>query len=156
MPKRPELTACRKDAIARLKAGEQMTWKKLIHLAKHASPSRTWPHDTLNRLHNQGCIRILRYVRSKAGPAMPVYIWADGKPDAVRPAPLTNGQKCKRWKARHPDKVRISTLRYVARRNMKKPLIKSVVSNFVQSVLHPAKRILNDWRDEPEDFECAA
>lgn len=139
MPKRPELSACRAETIARMQAGEQMTWKKLIRLAKHANPSRTWPHDTLNRLHNQGYIRILKYIRGKAGPAMPVYIWADGKPDAVRPAPLTNGQKCKRWKARHPDRVRLSELRYTARRNMRKPIIKNVVANFVQSVLHPAK-----------------
>lgn len=141
MPSKPELTAARLRAIKMIEAGEQMTWQKLARLARPEKPSRSWLHDTLSRLHRRGHIRVLRWIRKRQGQAMPVFVRADGKPDAPRPERLTNSQKSKRWRLKHPDRVDAAKARYAYLRKSRRPIIRSVLQNFIQSVLRPIERV---------------
>lgn len=141
MPRKPELAAVRAELLNRLAAGEQMSWKKLVRIDKQAAAKRRWAHDTLSRLHARGAIRVLKWVRGNSGPAMPVFVLADGKPDKPRPAPLSSGEKSKRWRINHPHAVSAAKARYQYVRKSRRPIIGSVLSNFVRSVLHPVERI---------------
>lgn len=141
MPRKPELAAVRAELLNRLAAGEQMSWKKLARIGKQAGVKRGWAHDALSRLHARGKIRVLKWVRSKQGPAMAVFVLADGKPDKPRPAPLSNGEKCKRWRIKHPHAVSAAKARYQYVRKSRRPIIRSVLSNFVRSILQPVERI---------------
>ena len=101
MPSKPELMAVRAEIERRMRAGELMTWRKCAMLAQAHTPSRSWSHDLLSRWHKRERIHVAYWVRSKVGPPNPVYAWGRGR-DAERPSPLSNGEKCARWRTKSP------------------------------------------------------
>ena len=116
---RRSLEALRAKVRAQMKRGAEYSWRDVW--AKADDASRTWAHDTLRTWHRAGEIHVVRWVRGKQGPAMPVYRWGAGK-DAPRQAPLGNSEKSKRWRDAHPEKVARASRRTVFKRR-KSPLL---------------------------------
>lgn len=99
---RRSLDAIREKIRAEMQAGAEFCWRDVLARADDAS--NAWAHDTLRNWHRAGETHVVRWVRGRQGPAMPVYRWGAGN-DATRPKPLTNSQKSRRWRKANPDLV---------------------------------------------------
>lgn len=97
---RRSLDAIREKIRAEMQAGAEFCWRDVLARADDAS--NAWAHGTLRNWHRAGETHVVRWVRGRQGPAMPVYRWGAGE-DAARPRPLTNSQKSRRWRKSNPE-----------------------------------------------------
>lgn len=95
--KRPVLEAEREKIYARMQAGERFTLLDVWRSTE--TGTKSWAFETLKRPHRQGLTHIAEWRRSPVGPMSPVYAWGSGK-DAPKPKPLTDAEKCKRYRTR--------------------------------------------------------
>lgn len=111
--KRPALDAEREAIYARMRDGERFTLLDVWRSTKIGTKS--WAFDTLKIPHRQGLTHIASWRRSPSGPMSPVYRWGAGK-DAPKPKPLTDAQKCKRYrkkmKTEDPDRYAAMTRKH--------------------------------------------
>ena len=70
----------------------------VMQLASNIPVDRKSIAKALRNLRDWGVIRVLDWRPSSRGPASPIYEIGAGR-DAKKTAPLTNGEKCKRYRA---------------------------------------------------------
>ena len=87
---RRSLEAIREKLRAEMQAGAEFCWRDVLARADDAS--NAWAHDTLRNWHRAGETHVVRWVRGRQGPAMPVYRWGAGE-DAPRLPPLSSSEK---------------------------------------------------------------
>ena len=96
MVKKKRLDIDREAVRARMEAGEHMdtfaVWKS------SDTGTYQWAYATLTRWHAAKLVHIARWIRRpNGGMPRPVFAWGD-KPDAPKPAPMTETEKAKRYK----------------------------------------------------------
>lgn len=144
--KRPGLDLIRAAIKARMQAGEDMHYVTVWQAAESAS--RNWARDTLRLWHKAGEIHICGWRQHLQGPPSPIYRWGTGK-DANKPPRQTCAEKCRKWRANHPEKSAADRKRSAAR-NRKTPILDPIHA----AMLGYKKHGKNAWI-KPNDKEPA-
>ena len=108
MVKKLKLDADRAAVQKRMEAGEEMDCVAVWRSSE--AGSKNWAYDTLRNWYREKKVYIARWERGNQSPPSPFYKWGQGK-DAPRPKPLSDAEKNKRWRERHPEKVKASAAR---------------------------------------------
>lgn len=60
----------------------------------------THANNICRSLHDIGATRIVAYQRNTRGEMTPIYVVADGQPDAKKPKRISSAEACRRYRAR--------------------------------------------------------